>query len=84
MEEQSGELWRRGRRCDCGEPEAAREDGFMRPWPVVEGLNGALLSDQKRTVIFLKVMAVPVIMLENKGNKEVGRKFWEKQLFLYY
>ena len=33
---------------------------------------------------FYSSVAMPVIILKNKGNIKVGRKFWENQLFFYY
>ena len=48
------------------DPEAAREDGFMQPWPLVDGLNCAsiFLIGTKTNRYFLKVVAIFVISAE--------------------
>ena len=46
------------------------------PSPLVMGIEQTIFIDLNG--------GSAVITLENKGNKKVGRKIWEKQLFLYY
>ena len=50
--------------------------------PIVISCGGGAVVVLNR--FLTESVAILVIMLQNKGNLKVGRKIWEKQLFLYY
>ena len=50
--------------------------------PIVISCGGGAVVVLNR--FLTEAVAILVIMFQNKGNLKVGRKIWEKQLFLYY